>query len=273
MFALPFLLIVASWAQSLPPGSQQIVVRTVILNGVTQLSPSEQEQVIREIQKPYGIFSFSHINDSLREALQARGFYRAAVAQPTVTVVSGSQLNGTVDVVFDVSEGQRYRLKEVSFTNNQAFSPEELRSTIPLSDGDVFSTADARRGFGALRKLYVSHGYIDFTPYPELVVDEQAALVTMNINVSEGVPFHVGTLTFDGDASTPETAAKLRQAWKGYQGRVYSDDLMPKFVRENANVLPRNETDAQLFRVVVDQKTHVLDFRLQLKIPAASHEP
>ena len=275
MFALPLLLtlIVMAYAQSQTP--QQIEVRTVTLNGVTQLSPAEQQHVIHELQKTYGIFSFARIHDSLREALQDLGFYKATVSQPKVTVISGSERDGTVDVDFDISEGQQYRLKAISFTHNQAFSPEELRSAIPMSDGEVFSTAKARRGFEGLRKFYVNHGYIDFVPLPELVVDEQAALITMNVDLVEGIPFRVGTLTFDGEPSTPESTAKLRQAWKEYQGRVYSDGLIPKFVHDNADALPPNKTDAQLFRLVVDQRAHIVDFRLELgqQSRAVSHEP
>ncbi len=275
MFALPLLLTVALLAQSKSPLSQQVVVRNVTLNGITRLSASEQQEIIGRLQKSYGIISFGHIDNNLREALQDHGFYKASVAGPTVTVVSGTELNGTVDVAFDLSEGQRYRLKNVSFTNNHAFFPEQLRGVIPIEDGNVFSTAEARRGFEALRKLYVNHGYIDFVPFPELVVDEQSALITMQIDLSEGVPFRVGTLAFDGAAAAPETTAKLRESWKKYQGRIYSNDLMPKFVRENASYLPQNESDKQLFRIVVDQDGHVLHFRLKLdgQAPAAvSHE-
>lgn len=264
-FALPLLLIGVSLAQSRPPLSQQVVVRNVTLNGVTQLSPSEQQEIVSGLQKSYGIISFGHIHNNLREALQAHGFYKASVEEPKVTVVSGTALNGTVDIAFDVSEGQRYRLKNVAFTNNHAFPPEQLRELIPMANGAVFSTVEARRGFEELRKLYVSRGYIDFVPFPELVIDEPAALITMQVDLSEGVPFRVGTLAFDGAAeATPGTTAKLRESWKKYQGRIYSNDLMPKFVRENSSYLPQNENEKQLFRIVVDQDEHVLHFRLDL---------
>jgi surface antigen-like variable number repeat protein len=276
LFALPLLLVAALLAQSRPPLSQQVVVRNVTLNGVTQLSASEQQEIVSGLQKSYGIISFGHINSNLREALQDHGFYKASVEEPKVTVVSGTELNGTVDLAFEVSEGQRYRLKNVSFTNNHAFPPDQLRGLIPMADGAVFSTAEARRGFEELRKLYVSRGYIDFVPFPELVIDEQPALITMQVDLSEGTPFRVGTLAFDGADAAPATTAKLRESWKKYQGRIYSNDLMPKFVRENSSYLPQNENDKQLFRIVVDQDEHVLHFRLDLggqKPAAARREP
>jgi outer membrane protein assembly factor BamA len=263
-FALPFLLVIASMAQAPAPVSQQVVVRHVTLNGTDQLSPTEQQRIVTGLENPYGIIAFGHIKDKVREALQDCGFYKASVSEPKVTVVSGTELNGTVDLGFDVTVGQRYRLKNVSFTHNQAFSAEQLRALIPIADGAVFSTTDARRGFEELRKLYVSRGYIDFVPLPELVVDEPAALITMQVDLTEGVPFRIGTLAFDGAESTPGSTAKLREGWKKYQGRIYSNDVMPKFVRENAAYLPQNESDTQLFRIVVDQDAHVLHFRLDL---------
>jgi outer membrane protein assembly factor BamA len=273
MFALPFLLVVASLAQTPLPSSQQIVVRNVTLNGASQLSASERQQVIQQLQKSYGIISFGHINDNLREALQDHGFYKASAAPPKVTVVSGTELDGTVDVSFDVVEGQRYRLRSISFTNGHAFSPEELRRTIHIADGEVFSTADARRGFEALRRLYTGHGYIDFVPFPELVVDEQAALITMQVDLSEGVPFRVGTLALDGEAPTPEAAARLQESWKKYEGHIYNNALMEKFVHENADYLPRNKNEKQLFHLVVDEEAHVLYFRLDLKTSEVGQTP
>lgn len=263
--ALPALLVAVALAQSPGSSSQHVVVRNVTLNGVTQLSAAEQKQIISRIQKSYGVVSFGHITDDLREAMQDHGFYKAAVAKPKVTVISGNENNGTVDVAFGVSEGKRYRLKKIAFTNNEAFSSKELRRQIPLEDGAVFSTVTARHGFEALRKFYVSHGYIDFVPFPELMIDERAALITMQIDLSEGVPFRVGTLAFDGAADvTPETTARLQTAWEKYKGRIYSGDVMPMFVRENAIDLPKNETEAQLFRIMVDEEAHVLHFRLEL---------
>ena len=89
MFALPLLLAVALLAQSKSPLSQQVVVRNVTLNGITRLSASEQQEIIGRLQKSYGIISFGHSDNNLREALQDHGFYKASVAVPTVTVVSG----------------------------------------------------------------------------------------------------------------------------------------------------------------------------------------
>ncbi len=100
MFALPFLFVVALMAQSPAPASQRILVRNVTLNGISQLSPSEQQEIIGELQKSYDITSFSKIDDTLREAIQSRGFYKASVSEPSVTVISGTELAGTVDVAF-----------------------------------------------------------------------------------------------------------------------------------------------------------------------------
>jgi outer membrane protein insertion porin family len=267
MFALPVLLVLASWAQSPSPASQQIVVRNVRLNGVDQLSPSEQQQVVGEVQRSYGIASFSHINDRLREALQTYGFYKASVAQPMVTIVSGTGNNGTVDVAFDIHEGQRYRLKAISFTHNHVFSPEDLRRTFGMHDGDIFNTAAARHAFSELRRLYVDRGYVDFQPIPEVIVDEPNAMVTLLVDMVEGMPYRVGSLAFGGAEDTPGTKAKLLSSWTKYEGQTYSSDLLSRFIRENAWFFPPNVTAARAFRITVDQQAHLLNFRLEL-VPA-----
>lgn len=272
ILALHFLAAVAMWGQS-EPASQQIVVRDVELNGATQLSASEQQQIIREIgKKPYDVVSFRYVNARLRDALQDRGFYKAKVLKSTVTLVSGSDSNGTVDVSFDIHEGQLYHLKRIDFTNNHVIPPDQLRRSFPISDGDIFSTASARSGFEALRRLYVDKGYIDFVPLPEVVVDEPQGLVTLEVDTDEGVPFRVGVLMINGTEPVPGAAARLREAWKQYEGGTYFGDLLSNFIRENAAYLPPNATGARVFRIYVNDDAHVLDFRLELD-DAPTNEP
>jgi outer membrane protein assembly factor BamA len=52
-----------------------------------------------------------------------------------------------------------------------AFPPEQLRKMVPLRDGGIFDVSKLREGFDALKKLYDSSGWMDFTPAPNFDIE------------------------------------------------------------------------------------------------------
>ena len=73
-----------------------------------------------------------------------------------------------------VEEGDRYRLKEITFSGNKAVSDTRaLRAQFKIKDGDIFDTEAIRKGLDNLRKAYAALGYINFTPVPNTDADDE----------------------------------------------------------------------------------------------------
>jgi hypothetical protein len=47
------------------------------------------------------------------------------------------------------------------------FSGDELPGQFPVADGDIFDVDKIRKGLEDLRRLYVSQGFMNFTPVPK----------------------------------------------------------------------------------------------------------
>jgi len=211
---------------------------------VTQISAAEQRQIASEVES-YRVSAnpIDGLSERARYAFQKRGYFKAWVAPPTVTVVSSGSPGETVDVAVAVNPGGQYRLKEISFSGNRAFTASELRQIFPTKDGEIFDTEKIRRGLELLRKLYVSQGYVSATPVPETDADDVAHTVALRVDVDEGAVFRLGSLVLDGVEPVPGAGAKLLQSWKTYQGRVYSEKILDSFMQENAAYLPPHATD------------------------------
>ncbi len=268
------LLSIAAWAQSWP-SSLQITVRHLNLMGATQISPADRLQISSDIEKrKYTEDSVSEISDRLCYALQERGFFKASAATPEVTVVSSNPTEQIIDVTYQVHEGQRYRLKQITFRNVQptkgfVFSEKELRQAFQINDGEIFDTDKIRVGLEQLRKVYASKGYVNFTPVPNTEADDRMGTIALRIDVDEGLAFRVGDLVLDGIEPVPGAGAKLLESWKQYEGRVYDGgQVLKDFIRENAAYLPSHPTE-QKFDIQQDPEHHILVFRLELDDPTA----
>jgi outer membrane protein assembly factor BamA len=275
LLAFGFLLLpVAAWAQA-PTDSTQITVRHVTLTGAGPISQADLRSIANDIEKQkYTGSSIAEISDRIRYGLQVRGFFMASAAAPKITVVSNGPGREMIDLAYDVHEGSRYRLKEITFANvqpmkNLAFAKSELRQKFPISDGAIFDVEKIRAGLEQLRKLYANEGYINFTPVPNTQADDAAGTVALRVDVDEGVVFRLGNLVLDGVEPVPGAGAKLQDAWKQYQGQVYSEPLMRDFIRENAAYLPPHKADWQLLEIRQDVPLHLVTIRLELDDPAA----
>jgi hypothetical protein len=67
-------------------------------------------------------------------------------------------------------------------------------------------------GPGALRKLYATRGYIDFTPTALREIDDARARISLEMELDEQKQFHVGKVEVLGAEPAIETFCSRRQS-------------------------------------------------------------
>jgi|SRR5271165_3458027 len=257
-----------SGAQTASPDPDITVHRLTLTTSTNQLPSDAQRQIIQDIESR----TYKHANseeeivERVRYACQVRGFFKAEVGRPSVTVVGGTPQKEVVDIFLAVSEGEQYRLKDISFTREKAFSAEELRAEFHIVDGDIFNTEEIRQGLDSLRKLYQSKGYVNFTPVPNTQADA-AHTISLVVDVDEGAQFRIGRLVLDGPEPKPGAGAKLLENWKQYEGQIYDPRIPEQFLRNNAALLPAGVTFGNNLAITQDAHLHILIFRLELPNP------
>ena len=113
--------------------------------------------------RTYDSTKLSEDAERVRYYYQTKGYFKALVADPKTQIhdTSGvrwywpfkSSPGKAVDITLPVEEGQRYRLKEITFSGNKAVTNTAgLRALFKIKDGDVFDTEAIRKGLEALRK-------------------------------------------------------------------------------------------------------------------------
>jgi len=252
---------------------KQITVQEVRFSGLNHLSPQEQEAIAAQFQgktfpstdreEAQGSWVsdwLEELTSRVRDPLMQQGYFLAQVS-PKITELRSEGNRREVAVEIQVREGEQYRLKGVRFKNNQAFPAEQLRAVIPLRDGEVLNAEKVREGLEALRKLYGSKGYINFTVVPDTEVDQAGRAILIALDFDEGGVFKVGKLEVLGLDS--EATRKLLAMLK--PGEVYDSSTWDRFSRQFPGLLPKGASFDQATEISQSNITCTVDILLDFR--------
>ncbi len=238
-------------AQDAGTAAKPIVVTSVSVKSDSRISQDVLRTISNELQnQTYG--ETAEISERTRYLLQTQGYFKADVGESQVRILSESPLQEIVAVTLAIRLGEQYRLKEIAFSNNKAFSAVQLRGQFPIRDGDILDTEKIRLGLGQLRKLYASNGYINATPVPNTAADDSSRSVSLNIDVDEGVQFRFGPLVLAGEEPRPGAGEELIAAWQHNRGTIYDPAIVEDFWKEHLTALM---PPGSSFRHAVEEST------------------
>jgi outer membrane protein insertion porin family len=213
--------------------SENSVINRVAFEGNSKI---KSEQLAADIQsKTHGAFSRSvldadvqRIRDDYRRAGQA-----AAVATYRVVDLP----NGSVDVVFEVKEGDKTGIKSIEFVGNHVFSSGKLRELMQTTEmnwlswfksTDVYDPDRIASDLELLRRFYLKNGYADFrVTASDAKYEPDKAGYILTITVEEGVQYRVKSV--DVDSHLPDVPSdSLRGYVRVGVGEIYNGDMVEK---------------------------------------------
>lgn len=185
--------------------------------------------------KTYDASKLQEDAEWVREAYEDRGYFKVIVDDPTThlrdTGHEGFHIpliqhgpGKAMDIHVPIEEGEQYRLGTITFKNNKAITnTAALRAQFMIKDGDIFSREKIVKGLDNLRKAYGSQGYINFTPVPETVADDDKKIVNVTIDLDEGKRFYVRRIEFSGNTTTRDKV--IRREIMLEEGQPYNQKL------------------------------------------------
>jgi outer membrane protein insertion porin family len=189
--------------------------------------------------------------------LQPRGSYSASAAEADVQAIRAAysrigrddaqvgvttqQIDGNrVNVVYQINEGGRTKIRSINFVGNSAYSNGRLADVIStkrsnflsfLTRNDIYDEQRLRADEEALRRFYYNRGYADFqviSSFAEL--DETSNEYTITFTVDEGEKYVFGDIAIDStiaevDPRTLESLLKTR-AGRTYSAKDVEDSII-----------------------------------------------
>jgi len=147
----------------------EFAVTEVIFEDATHLS--RQEQAMVKLRLLGQCFNSSNIGDSgaiVLEAFQNAGYFRAYVSDPIVRVLDASRSPKPVALVFDIVEGNQYKVREIEWHGVNAFTPEQIEEITPIRVEDTFSKTKVDEFVQGTRNLYRASGYLNVSVKPAI---------------------------------------------------------------------------------------------------------
>ncbi len=126
-----------------------------------------------------------------------------------------------------VSEGQRYRFGESSFTGNELYSDARLGSALKFEEGDVYNREKYEESVGELYTMYQEEGYIHARIFDNIATRDSTVDVTFE--VSEGVPARVNLIRIEGNTKTKEKV--IRRELFSSPGMKFRRSILVRSVR------------------------------------------
>ena len=168
----------------------------------------------------------------IREAYRRTGRNAASVDGRVVSLD-----NNRANVVFDIVEGDRTKITDISFVGNNAYSDRRLTDILSINESnllswlrkdDIYDPDRMRADEEKLRRFYYNHGYADFRIISTVAdLDEAANKYTITVTVEEGDRYTFGDVVIENALPNVDTEALYREL-KSKSGNVYSAKSIEK---------------------------------------------
>ena len=180
-----------------------------------------------------------------------KGYIFAQVGQPEVTYLEKSLDGKTqgVELRIHVSEGERYRVGDVTFDGNTVVKAEGLAPLFNLKPGEFYDEEEVRDGILQAREVYGAYGYYEFSAFPDLQAREEAAdgtgtgtdtavtsarrdadpIVDVTVRLQEGTQYFVNRITFVGNLTTHDEV--IRREMRLVENGVFDSEALKYTVR------------------------------------------
>ncbi len=211
------------------------LVNQVVFQGNKKIKDAELRNAVQ--MQPRGPYSVATVQSDIEVIKQA---YARIGREDAVVTASTQQLDGNrLNVIYQINEGGRTKIRSVNFVGNNAFSDGRLADVIAtkksnllsfISRNDVYDEAKLRADEETLRRFYYNRGYADFqviSSYAEL--DEAKNEYSIQFTVDEGEKYTFGNVSVDSSVAGVSPDA-FRRDIETREGRTYSADQVEKTI-------------------------------------------
>jgi outer membrane protein insertion porin family len=211
------------------------IVNEVNFEGNKRIEDADLEKEVK--LRPRSVYTKTAVQNDVRRILdvyQKSGRF-SAIITPKVIRLDQNRVN----LVFEIDEGARTEIRNISFTGNKNFSDRKLREVVQtretkwwrfFSSDDTFDQDRLNFDQELLRRFYVSRGYADFrvvSATAELTPERDAFFVTFAIE--EGAAYNFGRMDVSSQVQDLDTES-LRSLILTKEGDVFNSESIEKTI-------------------------------------------
>jgi hypothetical protein len=234
---LPGVPLTAQIDKGLP--AEPVRIRQTAFEAAPNLPPATRELIVARLRSKQ--FDSPGQAIGLAEDLTRRGYEENGYHDARVKVFPNRVFNDGTDLWYDlqvhvVLEGPQYRLKDVAFARNAAFSSVQLRAMILVQPDTIFNGTALADGITAVRHAYHDKGYVNAAIFQRLDFDPKQPNISVLLEIEEGPVF-----TFDkaAIAGVPiEQVKAFNDVLSAWHGKVMTPRVLEQMFASLKPILP-----------------------------------
>lgn len=240
--------------------SAGLLITDIVVTGTTSISSAELARITSKLTGACVDDDSDELEERVKSLFQDEGYFGVDLKNVETKPTDPLGVPKPVILEADLTEGPLYKLADIQFVDNHAFSATKLRAAFPLKKSDLFKRAKITGGLHGIRELYAPRGFRDLVMIPDTQFSDSTVILT--ITMMEGPQYHMGKLQV---FAKKDIADRLQLQWRLREGAIFDLRYPDKFIEKNASLLPdgftrsniqlvRNCPDALIdVRLIVDQ--------------------
>ncbi len=181
------------------------IISKIEFKGNDEISDEDLKEQIKT--KEFNILDISTIKNDvllLQKHYEEKGFFIA-----TASYKVNDQKNGSVEVVFNVKEFDKVRVKKIIILGNSKLKDDELKAMMQTKEETIFSGMSGTGNFKELnfqtdierlKYYYKTKGHLQVNiSNPVVTVSDDKKWIFITVQVVEGPQFSINSISFNGE--------------------------------------------------------------------------
>jgi outer membrane protein insertion porin family len=183
------------------------------------------------------------------------GYIEAKIGEPVV-----EQEGKWLYVTFNISEGDRYRVGDVSLTGDLIEDQEKLLARLNILDEEFLSRQTLREDILHLNDYYAENGYAFAEASPRISKKRDEKRVDIVINIQKGALVHLNRIIIKGNTRTRDKvirrdlAIKEKGVFNSKALRVSNQRLQRLGYFEDVSITPEPALEENMMDVIIEVK-------------------
>lgn len=187
---------------------ERAIIANVDFVGLKEFDKEVLLKSLREVGIGEGLPFDKALADRAEQELKSQYLTRSLYGAEVVTTVTPIERN-RVNVTFTVTEGEVAHISEIRIVGNKAFDESTLRGLFDLTTSgwltfytknDRYSRVKLNADLETLKAFYLNRGYLEFAiESTQVTISPDKQDITITVNIREGQPYTVTSITLDGD--------------------------------------------------------------------------
>ncbi|MBQ0070284.1 MAG: outer membrane protein assembly factor BamA [Spirochaetales bacterium] len=206
----------------------QYKVRSVRFEGNDAIATADLKKVLVTKEKTF-FESGNFVEANMAEDEQAiltyyanKGYPDSYIVNSRVEVIEEESTDKIqyLNLTYTMDEGDLWYVGDITFSGNDNFDDETIRSLLILNDGDLYNLEKIQHNFDNLASLYYDNGYVYSRLEPQITRDSESHRISIHFNIMEGPQSVIEEIRIIGLTKTKPYVLERELAFK--VGDVFS---------------------------------------------------